>query len=260
MRKEARPKILLLQTVAVMERAPNCFCRGRDRSVLELVRFAALTATTDPRDMKSMHFVLCQFWNAVVMKYQNSQAYTKTGILSNRLIELNLTKQLTRSISRSLKSLRVHTRVRHMATRTGICVSACVRACGVVHLSCEQGDTHRSAGECQCPTTTCPQTAMDLEAFLCTHLSVPLSTNSLGTTPRLRKKAQLCSKRSVERSQHTNSGFWPAENKKKRATHGRLANKSHFERNVHGLYVDKATAAANGKHMRRQLRAKRDPQ
>ena len=49
------------------------------------------TATTDPRDMKSMHIVLCQFWNAVVMKYQNTQAYTKTGFLSNRLIELNLT-------------------------------------------------------------------------------------------------------------------------------------------------------------------------
>ena len=42
MRKEARPKILLLQTVAVLERAPNWYCRGRSRSVLELVRFAAL--------------------------------------------------------------------------------------------------------------------------------------------------------------------------------------------------------------------------
>ena len=85
------------------------------------------TATTDPRDMKSMHVVPCQFWNAVVMKYQNTQAYTKTGILSNRLTELNLTKQLTRSISPSSKSLRVHTRVRHMATHTGVCVSAFVR-------------------------------------------------------------------------------------------------------------------------------------
>ena len=56
------------------------------------------TATTDPRDMKSMHVVLCQFWNTVDMKYQNLPAYTKTGILSNRLMELNLTKQLTRSI------------------------------------------------------------------------------------------------------------------------------------------------------------------
>ena len=113
------------------------------------------TATTDPRDMKSMHIVLCQFWNAVVVKYQNSQAYTNTGILSNRLIELNLTKQHTRSISRSSMSLRGHTRVRHMATRTGVCVCVriclCACLCGVVHLSREQGDTDRSAGEGQCP-------------------------------------------------------------------------------------------------------------
>ena len=104
------------------------------------------------------------------------------------------------------------------------------------------------------------QTAMESEALLRTHLSVPLSTNALGTTPQLRKKAQLCSKRSVERSQDTNSGFWPAEKTKKKATRGRLATKSPFERNVRGLNVDKATAAANGEHMRRPLRAKRDPQ
>ena len=109
---------------------------------------------------------------------------------------------------------------------------------------------HRSAGEGQCPR----------DAFLCHHLallrtrfSVPLSTNALATMPQLRWKAQLCSKRSAERSQDTNSGFWLVENKKKRATSGRLATKSPFERIVRRLSVDKATVTANGKHVRRPL-------
>ena len=104
-----------------------------------------------------------------------------------------------------------------MATRTGVCVSACVRACAVwCTFFREQGDTDRSAGEGQrprdafVPPPLVPpalpqnwpergQTAMESEALLRTRFSVPLSTNALGTTPQLRKKAQLCSKRLAER-------------------------------------------------------------
>ena len=192
--------------------------------LLQTVTVMGGTATTDPRDMKSMHIVLCQFWNAVVVKYQNSQAYTNTGILSNRLIELNLTKQHTRSISRSSKSLRGHTRVRHMATRTGVCESACVRACAVWFTFPANKETLTvPLVRGSVPETPLCQHLLSLtrshrtaEALLRTRFSVPLSTNALGKTPQLRKKAQLCSKRSVERPQDTNSGFWPAEKTKKR--------------------------------------------
>ena len=115
----------------------------------------------------------------------------------------------------------MHTRVRHMATHTGVRICLCACLCGVVHLSREQGDTHRSAGEGRSPRDAfvppplvLPRSHRPAEALMRTRFSVPLSTNALGTTPQLRKKAQLCSKRSAERSQDTNSGFWPAENKK----------------------------------------------
>ena len=58
----------------------------------------------------------------------------------------------TQEVSRDRQRVCVGTRVRHMATRRGVWVSACVRAgaawCTFLR---EQGDTHRSAGEGQRP-------------------------------------------------------------------------------------------------------------
>ena len=113
--------------------------------------------------------------------------------IKSMLIELKLTKQLTRSISQSAKGPRAHARVRHMATHSGVCVSACVRAC-VVWFSFPANKETLIVPLVRASdafTTTCPlprshrpaglgQTAMDPEAFLRTHLSVPLSTNALG--------------------------------------------------------------------------------
>ena len=127
----------------------------------------------------------------------------------------------------------MHTRVRHMATHTAVRVPACVRARAAwCTFFREQSDPDCSAGKHQCPTSASMsppfvprapptylrgrgQTAMESEALLRTHLSVPLSTNAMATMPQLRKKAQLCSKRSAERSQDTNSRFWPVENTKR---------------------------------------------
>ena len=151
----------------------------------------------------------------------------------------------------------MHTRVRHMATHTGVRICLCACLCGVVHLSREQGDTHRSAGEGRSPRDAfvppplvLPRSHRPAEALMRTRFSVPLSTNALGTT-QLRKKAQLCSKRSAERSQDTNSGFWPAENKKE--------GNARKTRNQVALRAKPPRAQRRQGHCRRQFRTHAPP-
>ena len=53
--------------------APHCYCRGGTEVFVSSCGSPRWTATTDLCNMKSMHMFLCQFWSAVVTKYQNSR-------------------------------------------------------------------------------------------------------------------------------------------------------------------------------------------
>ena len=152
-----------------------------------------------------------------------------------------------------------------------ICLCACL--CGVVHLSREQGDTHRSAGKHQCPRDAfvppplVSRAPTDLQGWVRRPWSPKLFCARI--SPCLCPPMPLGQRHSFERRRNSaesgqlkdpriptlDSGL-----RKKPKKEGRLATKSHFERNVRGLNVDKATSAADGKHMRRPPRAKTDPQ
>ena len=73
-----------------------------------------------------------------------------------------------------------------------------------------------------------------------------------GTTPQLRKQPQLCSKRSDERSEDTNSRFWPAENKKE--------GNARKTRNQVTLRAKRPRAQRGQGHCRRQWKARRPMQ